>query len=177
MKNLWYQEKYKKFIVLDEVVLIKLPSKSTKYAVVDTDVFFKKELYQFTWYSININKQVYARTNINNRIVYLHRIIMDPKDGMNVDHINNDALDNRIENLRICTPAQNQYNKTRDPGKYSKYKGVSVVNNKYMARIYYKRKSHILGYGTEKECALMYNEAAKELFGEFAKLNIIDTLN
>lgn len=42
---------------------------------------------------------------------YLHRILLKPKKGMEVDHINGNTLDNRRENLRICDKVTNGQNK------------------------------------------------------------------
>lgn len=47
----------------------------------------------------------------NNKLQRLHRVIMNPPDGMVVDHINGDTLDNRKCNLRICTVATNNRNR------------------------------------------------------------------
>src|SRR5690349_19592242 len=48
------------------------------------------------------------------------------------DHINHDGLDNRRENLRSVTAAQNGWNTRSSRGTSSKYKGVSW--NKAMGR-------------------------------------------
>ena len=45
------------------------------------------------------------------RDLAIHRIVMSPPKGMVVDHINGNALDNRKENLRVCTYSQNSCNK------------------------------------------------------------------
>ena len=57
------------------------------------------------------------------------------------------------------------------------YKGVRGYgnNDKWVARISVDGKSkHIGVYDTEEEAALAYNEAAKQLRGEFARLNVIE---
>jgi hypothetical protein len=38
---------------------------------------------------------------------FLHRLIMSPPKGMEVDHVNGNKADNRRENLRVCTHAEN----------------------------------------------------------------------
>jgi hypothetical protein len=96
---------------------------------------------------------------------------------MEVDHWNHDGLDNRRENLRVCTKAQNNHNCRKHRwhnGEYtsSKYKGVcwNKTEKKWMAYIHRKT----LGYfRTEEEAALAYNAAATRDFGEFAVLNDI----
>ena len=55
--------------------------------------------------------------------LFMHREIMNPSDDMVVDHINHDGLDNRKENLRICSQQQNLMNMKPRKGT-SKYKGV-----------------------------------------------------
>lgn len=50
----------------------------------------------------------YAGTRMNGKRVYLHRFLANALTGMEIDHINGDTLDNRDENLRFCTHAQQQ---------------------------------------------------------------------
>lgn len=101
----------------------------------------------------------------------LHRIIMNAKKGEYVDHINRNRLDNRKENLRICTNQQNNYN--RGPSK-GKFKGPSWNKNAQKWASYIKKDSKTIYLGlflTEEEAAHAYDTKAKELFGEFAYLN------
>ena len=57
----------------------------------------------------------------------MHRVIMDPPKGMDIDHIDGNTLDNRKENLRICTRSQNCQNKKLRRDSASGYKGVYKV--------------------------------------------------
>src|SRR5687768_7603616 len=41
----------------------------------------------------------------------LHKAVLKCPDGMMIDHINRNKLDNRLENLRIVTSSQNQMNR------------------------------------------------------------------
>jgi hypothetical protein len=91
-----------------------------------------------------------------------------------VDHINGDGLDNRRENLRQATVAQNQWNaRVRKQAKTSRFKGVFLHGGKYWrAAIKRGGKTRTLGrHPTEVDAALAYDAAARELFGEFAALN------
>ena len=66
----------------------------------------------------------------------IHNIIMSPPRDMFVDHINQDGLDNRVSNLRICTQRQNSYNKKKFNGKFSsKFKGVTKCGKKWKSQI------------------------------------------
>jgi hypothetical protein len=101
----------------------------------------------------------------------LHRIVADCPEGLHVDHIDGDPLNNTLENLRVCTNQQNLRN-MRPKGRTSKYKGVSLHNGKFVARIMVDGKDvHRARFCTETEAALQYDEWAAELFGEFAWLN------
>lgn len=108
----------------------------------------------------------------------LHRRIMNPPDGMTVDHINHDTLDNRKKNLRICTRSQNNWNRNYKVATgTSKYKGVyfEKERNRWVFEInIHNKKYDRKRFKTEKEAALAYNRVAKVLFGEFACLNVIE---
>ncbi len=98
---------------------------------------------------------------------------MQPPEGYEVDHINHDGLDNRRCNLRLATRANNCHNQRSFKGS-SKYKGVWRVGEKWAACIRVDGRSKRLGtFVSEKEAALAYNQAAREHYGEFAKLNEI----
>ena len=116
----------------------------------------------------------YAKTKINNKTVFMHRMIIQPEAGLIVDHINGNGLDNRRSNLRIVTSSQNSQNRITNYGT-SKYKGVSWYKSSktWTAQIRKKgRQLKHLGYfKNEITAAKIYDEAALEYFGEFAQLN------
>jgi len=104
----------------------------------------------------------------------LHRFILNPPKNMQTDHINCNGLDNRKANLRIVTSIQNKQNVNKYENNNSKYKGVCwhKRNKKWIAQICHNKKRIYLGLFTSKiEAARTYDKKAKELFGEFAKLN------
>jgi len=107
----------------------------------------------------------------------MHRLLIHAPKGMEVDHINGNGLDNRICNLRICTRSQNQINKGLQKNNTTGYKGVSFIkkHRKYRATIRINGKSMYLGeFESAKGAAFAYDNKAKELFGNFAKLNFVE---
>ncbi len=95
---------------------------------------------------------------------------------MDVDHINGNRLDNRKCNLRLATRSQNLQNSRKRTGCSSRFKGVNWLgqNKRWRARIKVFGKEIALGcFISELEAAEAYNKAAKEHFGDFAKLNEI----
>jgi hypothetical protein len=115
----------------------------------------------------------------------IHRVVMGNPKGMCVDHINGDPLDNRKQNLRICTKAQNSQNKKLRCDSASGFKGVYKHSGRLKKPWHayigdtstaYPKKRHInLGYhSTAEEAAMVYDAKAKELHGEFAYLNFPD---
>lgn len=134
----------------------------------------------YTWRAVSRRSTVYAYGKKGGREIKLHRIILSAPDGMEVDHINGDGLDNRLENLRLVTTAQNAWNraKRRTPAS-SIFKGVSWSRRKlrWHAVIYANNKAIWLGaHKSEIDAAQAYNAAAKEFHGEFARLNDLSAL-
>jgi len=97
-------------------------------------------------------------------------IAQTPK-GMETDHRNRNGLDNQRCNLRVCSHQQNQRNKVLSN---VIYKGVCLDKrcNKFRARVRIREKQIYLGaFDSSLEAALAYDAAAREHFGEFARLN------
>lgn len=116
----------------------------------------------------------YACRRRNNKTELLHRVLMGNPDK-HVDHINGNGLDNRRSNLRLATNSQNMCNTgIRKDNKYG-LKGIGYKTgclNPWRAYITHNGKHISLGmYKNPIEAAIAYNKKAKELFGEFAKLN------
>lgn len=119
---------------------------------------------------------VYVRGSREPR-VYLHKHLMGAGPDVMVDHINGDTLDNRRINLRIATLQQN--NQNRRGFAQSGWKGVYRIPHKarrqWFSAIYFNGCAKRLGsFATPEEAALAYDTAAKQFFGEFARLNFPD---
>lgn len=99
-------------------------------AIVDDEDF--EALNKHKWYAKKSNHCFYACRNLpNGKHIRMHHEIMGRVPGMYVDHINRISLDNRRENLRICTPVEsrkNQANVGKYPGvRRDKSRGVFVA--------------------------------------------------
>jgi hypothetical protein len=57
------------------------------------------------------NKQYRALVTVDGAMVILSRFLLDAPDGLMVDHVNRDTLDNRRLNLRLATHTENMQNK------------------------------------------------------------------
>lgn len=132
--------------------------------IVDIDI----ETDGYVWY------KTYYGYAYNPICGFIHRYIMNAPRHLHVDHINGDRLDNRRENLRVCTQHQNNMSGSRKKNSKSLFKGVSPChsNNKWRSTVTFNYKQHHAGYfQTEEEAAKAYDKKALELFGEFARLN------
>lgn len=135
-------------------------------------------LSQFKWSAFipTKSKTVYAGRVVDEKTVYMHRLITG-EPPCKVDHKNRNGLDNQRENLRQATHSQNLVNSPPRGGS-SAYKGVSKCKQtgKWKAEIRCNERRYTLGRFTEEtDAALAYNDAAIKLFGEFAWLNTIPT--
>jgi len=91
-----------------------------------------------------------------------------------LDHINGDKADNRIENLRLATTAQNAWNMKAKTGAASQFRGVCFIHhlNKWRAQLTANKVTHPLGYfAREQDAALAYDAKARIVYGAFARLN------
>lgn len=162
----------------------RIPLTQGQFAIVDDEDY--EILKDYKWFAIKGRQEghFYAvhtfkvpggRANIG-----MHRCIMNYfEEGKMVDHEDRNGLNNRKNNLRICTLEQNNRNaKKRKDGVTSKFRGVhkhtTLKRTIWVAQICFNKKKIRLGnYMTEIEAAIAYNKGALKYFGEFASLNPI----
>jgi hypothetical protein len=140
------------------------------------DVRDAKRVMRHLWYLYKHPKtgRRYAVREEQGVTIRLHRWLFNASFSEEVDHKNGDGLDNRRENLRKATDAQNARNSRKKSCGTSKYKGVTrdSASSSWKARIRVNLKLiHIGRFKTEVEAARAYDNAARQLFGEFACVN------
>ena len=113
-----------------------------------------------------MNVKLYGKQYRTHRLIFMMHHGYLPEV---VDHINNNTLDNRIENLRACTYLQNNYNRK------TKKKPKSGVRNVYARRGGYEvylsvlGKQEYFGYYKDLELAeLVASEARNKFHGTYA---------
>ena len=145
------------------------------FAVVDAEDY--ERLRKYKWYLCQEGNVFYAFRYTSGAQIRMHREIMNAPNGVMVDHIDRNGLYNRKSNLRLCSRRENSYNRRGNSRGSSQYKGVfwHKASGKWMARITYNGNNNYLGlYVNERDAARAYDEKAKELFGDYAYLNLGD---
>lgn len=130
------------------------------------------------WYALEEpSGPVYAvRTESSpRRMVWLHREICRPRVGLDVDHVDNNGLNNRRANLREATRSQNLANRPKSRGR-GRFKGVywDQSRGKWQAMLRVNGSNRHLGrFSNELDAARAYNAAAIAAWGAFANVNIV----
>ncbi len=143
---------------------------SAQVALVDDEDYDR--IGKFKWF---LTTWGYASMTTNKpKQRYMHQVVLEE---LKVDHRNGDRLDNRKNNLRVCTHQQNNQNKGKQKNNTSGFKGVSrTINSKinpWSARIqrpdrYYE---YIGSFPSKIDAARAYDKAALLYHGEFAHPN------
>jgi hypothetical protein len=137
------------------------------YAIIDDEDY--PLVSQYKWHF----SMGYALSQKDKERFRMHRLITNAPDGMEVDHINGNRLDNRKDNLRICTRMENAWNVPKQHPTNT-YKGVTISrkSGRWRAQINYNNGNIALGtYDTDLIAAVAYDHACREYFGEYAKPN------
>lgn len=158
-------------------------------ALVDDEDF--ERINAVSWYTIRCSKgsgymvRYYAVRNFRvrpgrhpkgrqNRI-WMHHLLLEKIPGYEIDHIDGNGLNNCKNNLRYVTHSENLMNGRKTTiNKSSKFKGVSWCekDKRWDSRIRREGHQFFLGhFNSEEEAAKVYDEAAKELFEDKARLN------
>jgi hypothetical protein len=114
----------------------------------------------------------HIRVNGRDSTQYLHRFLLNAPKGLQVDHIDGNGLNNSRENLRLCSNAENVWNKGAPKNNTSGEKGVCwfPLYGKWLARVGFKGKRVFVGYFENKDDAIAaVREARKALHGSFAR--------
>lgn len=147
-----------------EIILYDKECNEIARAKIDLEDVKKCEKYKWT-----IKKDDGYVRNLRN-VGYLHRFIMDCPKDMVVDHINHNKLDNRKENLRVCSESENKFNHKIYKSNTSGYPGVNWHKkaNKWRVRIQVEGKEISLGlYENFEEAVRVRKEAEIKYFGEY----------
>jgi hypothetical protein len=143
-------------------------------AIVDDEDY--EYLSRYAWWADNLG---YALTSVNQdgkkRNIRMHRMLTKAPIGSIVDHADGNPGNNQKSNLRVVTQSENLMN-TRTRKNLSGFKGVGWYKHyqKWQARVHCKGRTYHIGYYDDPiEAARAYNVKARELFGEFARLNEI----
>lgn len=160
---------------LDEVAFLSLNRRSGGRLWVAVDVADLPVVARYRWSAHVTGRSIYARTQLvigGRRVApYMHVLLLGTR---GVDHLNGNGLDNRRVNLRPADKSQNAGNSRAHLGSTSSFKGVcwDRRREKWLAQIRFAgRRRHLGRYGSEVEAARAYDEAALDLFGEYARLN------
>lgn len=154
-------------------IMKKIEFSNGLHTIVDDEDF--AWLSEYTWWS-DLKKnglryaytKVYRANGIRTSMPMSRMILGVISKRLVVDHINCNSLDNRRENLRICTYRQNQQNR-RSMFRSSRYPGVSYDKNtgKFRTSISVDRKTFCLGsYSSERDAAIVYESAVRRISGE-----------
>lgn len=152
-----------------------IPLTQGKIAIVDDEDYEFLSQWRWQYTGGYARRTVYHGRDENGKrirdVVWMHRLIANPPDGMVVDHINGNEMDNRRDNLRVCTNKDNLRNQKRN--KDYGYKGVTKhSNHTWLVRLVYNKETIRIGvFSDEVASANAYNYYAQEYFGEFARLN------
>src|SRR3989442_13096047 len=159
---------------MNDIGLIRLSN--GKISLVDADKFLELNQWQWHLFGRYAGRKVRHGPGLR-QTIYLQNAIRNATSGCTNDHINGYPLDNRLCNLRDATASQQAWNSAKTGSKTSsRYKGVSWNRKmkKWQASICREYKLITLGFfETEELAATAYNQAAKELFGEYSRGNVL----
>ena len=158
----------------------KIPLNNNKGSALVSDDDFAL-VSQHKWSLLKCKRTSYATTCMKIdgtwRTVLMHRFILNVKKEQEVDHRNSIGLDNQRHNIRPCTRRQNHQNRRKRLNCSSKWKGVTWdrCGSRWRVSINSKPgKNKFIGYyHDERAAAKAYNEVAVEVFGEFARTNVV----
>lgn len=140
-------------------------------ALVDPEDYEALAVYR--WHLGRSKGRRYARRAEEGHAILMHRVVLGlaADDALHCDHISGDGLDNRRENLRVCTHAENTQNRPAVRGARSRFRGVFKESGKssWRARQRVNGKRTHLGYFETELAAAMVAELWRQEHMPFAQ--------
>ncbi len=122
---------------------------------------------------VNRYVRVVLRNTNQTKSFPIHRLVANafipnPDNKPVVDHIDGDAMNNQVNNLRWATFQENSSNSKRHKPTITGVKGIILQKKLYRVRIMFNGKQNSVGYyKTLDEAIAVRTNKAKELYGEF----------
>lgn len=136
--------------------------------------------FPYTWFAKynHTNNEYYVVASVyhqdlqQSRPIFLHQFLMDAN-GKDVDHKNNNTLDNRKSNMRIVEESNNSKNrKSRNKNNKSGYRNVSFYKGKWIVQMQIDGKNKKIGsFDDVHEAGKFAEEMRQKYYGEFAGKN------
>lgn len=152
-----------------------------KIVLIDDEDWEKVRVYKWVINApTKANRKYYAQHDFYvegvHHVILMHRLIMGcvKGDGVYIDHIDGNTLNNHKSNLRFSSIAENTRNQQKHRDSMNPYKGIKYDKRDklWVARIQYNKKRIYVGYSKDPvEAAKAYDRKAIELHGEFAYTN------
>ena len=165
------------FLLYKVYFMKRIPLSQGKFALVDDEDF--EELKKYRWYATCPKNIFYAYRSFilnGNRVKRsMHCKIIHKVDGLIIDHIDGDGLNNQRSNLRLCTNAENQRNSKKFRNNTTGYRGVYKMkhSNRFESKICVDGKRIYLGgFSTKEEAYKAFCDAAKTYHKEFASTRL-----
>lgn len=155
------------FSICEEVVWVRL----TRGMCTCINLADWNKVKSIRWHTRGKRGLFYA-ANGGKKGILLHNFILSTPENFEGEHKDRNGLHNLRSNLRAATHAQNSRNRSGWSRK-TLYKGVYKTRfGKFQSFIRSEgRGIHLGNFASEQEAAKAYDVKAKELFGEFARLN------
>ncbi len=153
------ERKYNDILIKDDYALIKINNSTLGEIETLIDIEDIDKVKEYYW-NVRIDKRhpnctLYVESRSNKKRIHLHRVITNCPQNMVVDHIDGNGLNNKKDNLRVCTQAVNCANKLMSNGKYKM--GVSYDGRRKLRKYNaYFRGKYLGSFLTENEAHKAY---------------------
>lgn len=172
--------RFNEYEIDGNVTRIKLKYKNdVLWAIIDTEDLQRLIDFQYHWcarYRRHI-KDFYVQCNTYfngiHKTIALHQFVLNYFEKSGIDHINNQTLDNRKENLRIANARQNHWNrKSKNVTNTTGYRNVIFQNGKYIVKIQIDGKQTTMGkFDDLDEAGAFAEEMRQKYYGEWSGKN------
>jgi len=124
-----------------------------------------------------LNNYGYYQVNLNNKTYCIHKLVYqiynpnEDLEGYDIDHIDRDKLNNKIENLRKATKSDNLSNRIAQKNNTTGYKNISkTVNNKYFFKLQKNKITYTKTFTNLEEAITYRDMKVIEICGKFTNL-------